>query len=175
MAPRMPLNWELIRLSFIAGLIVGITVCWRWQTQHSSSSAVESSLTNSFDIGSATFQQESQRFVKYDDADWIRLLLCPRGEYGPDIESHLGHSLTVYRNLREKGVPAQIARYVLPNAMGTRLIMKANLREWRHVVNLRTAKAAQPEMQDLAWQIYDQLVEAFPNIMYKATEAEEVR
>jgi thymidylate synthase (FAD) len=120
------------------------------------------------------FQQESQRFVKYDDAS-EDCFYVPDGEYGPDIEAQVGNALNVYKNMRKKGVPAQLARYVLPNSMGTRLIMKANLREWRHVVSLRTAKAAQPEMQELAWQIHDQLVEAFPNIMYKATEAEEVR
>lgn len=120
------------------------------------------------------FQQESQRFVKYDDADEDAFFI-PDGEYGPDIEAQAGYALTIYKNLREKGVPAQIARYVLPNAMSTRLIMKANLREWRHIVNLRTAKAAQPEMQDLMWQVYDQLCEVFPNVMYKATESEDAR
>jgi len=121
------------------------------------------------------FQQESQRFVKYDEADESDAFYVPTGEYGPDIEAQLGHALTVYKNLREKGVPAQMARYVLPNAMGTRLIMKTNLREWRHIVNLRTAKAAQPEMQELAWQIHDQLLDIFPNLMYNATTAEDIR
>ena len=121
------------------------------------------------------FQQESQRFVKYDDEDGTDCFYVPEGEYAPDIEAQLGFALTVYKNMREKGVPAQLARYVLPNAMGTRLIMKTNLREWRHIVNLRTAKAAQPEMQDVAWQIHDQLVDVFPNMMYNATEREEVR
>jgi thymidylate synthase (FAD) len=120
------------------------------------------------------FQQESQRFVKYDDASEESFYI-PDGEFGPDIEAQAGHALNIYKNLRQKGVPAQIARYVLPNAMGTRLIMKANVREWRHIVNLRTAKAAQPEMRELMLQVYDQLVDVFPNLMTGALNKEAVR
>lgn len=144
----------------------------------------------------ASFQQESQRFVKYEDENYSELFFVPEEleghevwvEYGDDyaqtrdpesgeeakdaVKDAYLQMLVLYKELRSNGVPAQIARYVLPNAMRTRLIMKANLREWRHIVNLRTDTAAQPEMQKLAWQIHDQLVDIFPNVMYNAVEGE---
>jgi thymidylate synthase (FAD) len=74
--------------------------------------------------------------------------------------------MELYRELRKKGVAPQIARYVFPNAMRTRLIMKTNVREWRHIIKLRTDKSAQPEMRELMLQVYDQLIDVFPNAMH---------
>lgn len=134
----------------------------------------------------ASFQQESQRFVKYDDADedmfyvpeelsgikWIEDeyhddgTLCDPGEYADEgMKRFYEMALTCYKEMRKEGVPPQVARYVLPNAMRTRLIMKTNIREWRHIIRLRLDKSAQPEMQELMQQIYDQLVDVFPNAM----------
>lgn len=119
----------------------------------------------------ASFQQESQRFVKYDNVD-DDVFYEP---YDPDDDNDAAWSgemadaydeaLRLYQRLREDGVPPQLARYVLPNAMRTRLIMKTNVREWRHICRLRLDKSAQPEMQELMVQIYDQLVDVFPNAM----------
>lgn len=43
----------------------------------------------------------------------------------------------------------QQAREVLPNALKTEIIMTANLREWRHIFNLRCSKAAHPQIRSL--------------------------
>ena len=91
------------------------------------------------------------------------------------LRSEYAEALGAYRVLRKAGVKAQLARYVLPNATVTRMVMKANLREWRHIVNLRTAPAAQPEMQELMVQVKEQLEDVFPHIMYKAAESDQIR
>jgi len=129
----------------------------------------------------ASYQQESQRYVKYEESEYGDLFYVPEVDSsGSDsinakIEAEYKEAFGAYKILREAGVKAQLARYVLPNATKTRLVMKANLREWRHIVNLRTSKAAQPEMQELMVQIKEQLEYVFPNIMYKATEGDEIR
>lgn len=115
----------------------------------------------------ASYQQESQRYVNYKDETAEALFVLP-----PEIENNsvasdqFYHTCTialgVYRDFIRDGGKKQIARYVLPNATRTRLIMKANFREWRHFLKLRCHKSAQPEMQTIAWQIHDQLVEKFP-------------
>lgn len=128
----------------------------------------------------ANFQQESQRYVKYEDVDAEELFVTP--DFNGDdtglsaaVRKEYEEALSAYRILRSAGVKAQLARYVLPNGTMTRLVMKANLREWRHIVNLRTAKAAQPEMRELALQIQEQLEDVFPRIMYKATDSDQIR
>jgi thymidylate synthase (FAD) len=117
----------------------------------------------------ASFQQESQRYVKYDEDNIDALFHIP-----PEIASDesakeifleaMESSLRAYRALRALEVKAQFARYVLPNATRTRIIMKANLREWRHVLLLRMHSSAQPEIQKIANLIWSQLNPHFPEI-----------
>ncbi len=113
----------------------------------------------------ASFQQESQRFVAYEDEDPRDLFFVPDGidedaiEY-MDIANFM--ALNSYKQLRRDSTNKQLSRYVLPNAMRTRMIMKANCREWRHILKLRMHTSAQPEMQVVANQIHDQLLAKFP-------------
>lgn len=128
----------------------------------------------------ASFQQESQRYVKYEDADPDELFYLPdvadaSGSLGEKILAEYREALGAYRILRAAGVKAQLARYVLPNATMTRMVMKANMREWRHIINLRTAPAAQPEMQEVAKMIEEQLLDIFPHIMYNVKGQEQIR
>lgn len=124
----------------------------------------------------ASFQQESQRFTKYDDETPEDLFYVPDEIIGSSMEDEyrqlMADTLTDYLNLKGIGQSSQIARYVFPNATRTRLIMKANVREWRHICGLRLDKSVQPEMRLLMRQIYDQLVEIYPNAMYGVLDGE---
>lgn len=123
----------------------------------------------------ASYQQESQRFVKYDDEKPEDLFYVPEfipEQWGEVMMAQNVTALENYKNARSQGMAPQLARYVLPNAMRTRLVMKTNLREWRHICKLRLDKSAQPEMRELMQQIYDQLVDIFPNVMYNAIDGE---
>lgn len=118
----------------------------------------------------ASYQQESQRYVKYDEEEPEDLFFVPDEVVGAGAEAQavfeaaMWSSLNAYKRLKALGVKSQIARYVLPNATRTRVIAKMNLREWRHVLKLRMHKSAQPEMRDIANQIHDILVDLFPEV-----------
>ena len=43
----------------------------------------------------------------------------------------------------------QEARSVLPNSLKTEVIVTTNLREWRHILKLRTAKDAHPQIREI--------------------------
>jgi thymidylate synthase (FAD) len=135
-----------------------------------------------------SYQQESQRFVKYDNVDAEDLFYMPdeiddeKQEY-PYGDIYAGtakdmvynsyfDALALYKQMRGKGVAPQIARYVLPNATRTNLIVKGNLRSWRHICKLRMDRSAQPEMQVVVGQIYEQLLDLFPNAMYGVLDGE---
>lgn len=118
----------------------------------------------------ASYQQESQRYVKYDEEEPGELFYLP-----PEVEAAgeeavaaywdaVEYSLTVYKRLKVAGVKSQIARYVLPNATRARIVVKMNLRELRHVLKLRMHKSAQPEMRDIATQMHDILMGLFPEV-----------
>ncbi len=48
----------------------------------------------------------------------------------------------------EKWTPGQ-ARSILPNSLKTEVVMTANVREWRHILKLRTSKKAHEQMREL--------------------------
>ena len=58
-----------------------------------------------------------------------------------------------YLYLRSRAMTPESARGVLPNDMSVRVIVKANLREWRHFFDLRCAPAAYPQMRELALEM----------------------
>jgi len=125
----------------------------------------------------ASFQQESQRYVKYELTDSQDLFFLP-----PEldktqaliVEKAYEDALTSYSKLKTLGVKSQLARYVLPNGTRTRIIMKANLREWRHFLKLRTHSSAQPEMQVIAWDIYHILYPLYPEVFADVANGERV-
>lgn len=79
-----------------------------------------------------------------------------------------------YKDLIEKGATAEEARIVLPLCLKTEIVMTANLREWRHFLNLRAADAtgkAHIQIKELAvpllMELHDKLPELFEDIFQK--------
>lgn len=71
---------------------------------------------------------------------------------------------TAYFNMLNFGCSPQEARAVLPNSLKTEVVMTANLREWRHFFNLRTAPAAHPQMREVAKMLLKQMREMAPGV-----------
>lgn len=69
-----------------------------------------------------------------------------------------------YLTLRAGGARPEEARSILPNSLKTEIFVTMNLREWRHFLKLRTAKAAHPQMREVALKIYQILVEKLPAV-----------
>lgn len=55
-------------------------------------------------------------------------------------------------------VPPQWARAVLPTCLKTEIAATMNFREWRHVLKLRLAEDAHPQIRDLASLVLDELL-----------------
>jgi len=129
----------------------------------------------------ASYQQESQRFVEYGEEDPEDLFYTPDGLGTEDDELHyrlyVENALMEYNYLRSQGVSKQLARYVLPNATRTRIIVKMNLREWRHVLKLRCHPSAQPEMREVMFQVLAILLNRYPEVFTDVEKeiADEVR
>jgi len=51
-----------------------------------------------------------------------------------------------YKDMLKRGASPQAARAVLPLALATTITITANIREWRHIFNLRCDSAAHPDM-----------------------------
>lgn len=69
---------------------------------------------------------------------------------------------TQYMALIEQGAKPQEARSVLPNSLMTEVYTTANLREWRHIFNLRCSKAAHPQIAELMLPLLAAVNELIP-------------
>lgn len=67
-----------------------------------------------------------------------------------------------YFDLLAQGRSPQEARAVLPNSLKTEVVMTANIREWRHFLELRTSKAAHPQMREVALILLKELQDKVP-------------
>lgn len=106
----------------------------------------------------ASYSQESTRYVKYDDIEFIP------GEKLRDsnLEELLSKAEFAYKFLTDYGLKPEEARDILPNATATTLVMTMNFRELRHFLKLRLDKAAHPQIRELAGMILEILKEKYP-------------
>ena len=99
----------------------------------------------------ASFSQQSQRYVTLGE---VKAVLPPAVSADPQKAARFQEKLediwAFYRELVEDGVAAEDARYILPNACETKLVVSMNARELRHFFRLRLCRRAQWEIRDLA-------------------------
>ena len=112
----------------------------------------------------ASFTVESTRYVKYDELKFISPFKDdPVGD--TFLLMDMGTAEKAYLGWLQSGATPEQARAVLPLCLATELYMTANLRELRHILKLRTDKAAHPQMRVVAGQILDILREKIPVIV----------
>ncbi|MDR1039461.1 MAG: FAD-dependent thymidylate synthase [Deltaproteobacteria bacterium] len=108
----------------------------------------------------ASFSQESQRYTKYADEDSLDFRMPeltnmddPHHYWRCQFNSVYVRAHRVYLEAVNRGIKPQMARLVLPNAAMTKLFTTMNLRQWRHVIALRTSEAADDEIRELCLEI----------------------
>ena len=106
----------------------------------------------------ASYSQESTRYVKYDDIEFIPGEGLKKS-YAGDMLSRIEEA---YRFLIDQEFKPEEARDILPNATATTLVMTMNFRELRHFLKLRLDKAAHPQIRELAGMILEILKEKYP-------------
>ncbi len=102
----------------------------------------------------ASYSQESTRYCNYGKAGeltFIQPCFFPEGsdQYRVWAEA-MEAAEHAYLALLCDGASPQEARRVLPNSLKTEIVVTMNLREWRHFLKLRTAKAAHPQIREIA-------------------------
>lgn len=137
------------------------------------------------------FSQESTRYVRYNSdmefikpvwcsdqvlgvhsIDWINLIGTRlEGQINPELPSaenvwfwNQATTERDYCNLLDCGWKPEQAREVLPNSLKTEIVCTAPLSEWRHMLRLRTSKAAHPQMRALMEPVLSDLKEELPDL-----------
>lgn len=102
----------------------------------------------------ASFCVESQRYNRYDLSgdDWY---VVPPEIENSDMERKafrfvVNECADMYMAMLNEGIKPEDARYLLPEATKTNLVMTCNVRELFHILDMREDKAAQWEIRDLA-------------------------
>jgi len=75
-----------------------------------------------------------------------------------------------YQQLIMRGMKPQFARGVLPIDLKTEIVHTANLREWRHIFNMRCAKTAHPQIRELMLGVLSEFNQCIPVIFEDIAE-----
>ena len=114
----------------------------------------------------ASYSQRSQRYVAERQFHFV---VPPSIAQHPTAEALFTHMMgdiqQVYDYLVEAGIPAEDARYVLPNATTTQLIVTMNARSLLHFFSERLCSTAQWEIRQLAQAMLAEAKKISPIIM----------
>ncbi len=73
-------------------------------------------------------------------------------------------ALQLYLRMLEEGIPAEDARYIIPQAIGSGIIVTMNARELLHFFSLRMCTRAQWEIRALAWLMWREAFRVHPRL-----------
>ena len=117
----------------------------------------------------ASYSQESTRYANYSQEKFGKEITVIRpffwAENSPQCAEWLAamkQAETHYLNLIELGARPEEARSVLPTGLKTEVVMSCNIREWRHVLDLRCSKASHPQMREVMLPLLREFHERVP-------------
>jgi len=114
----------------------------------------------------ASFSQQSQRYITVKRLG-ERIVIPPTVKDENVVRKFIEKSSTTYEKLVEKSVPKEDARFFLPNATETSLLMTMDGKALAHFFGLRCCNRAQWEIRSLADSLLEQVREVEPEIFDK--------
>lgn len=124
-----------------------------------------------------SFAQESTRYCNYSKDKFGNELTFVKPEWFDrfPIDKEYKYKVSLFRSLCDyseaeyfalikAGLKPEDARCVLPLSLATKLVMTTNYAEWRHILKLRTAKSAHPQMRALMIPLLEELQKTIPVI-----------
>lgn len=113
----------------------------------------------------ASFIQRSQRYVDEEGCGFVAPETVRRNAKALKIYvDFMKHARKTYGLLRGLGLRKEDARFVLPNAAESEIVVTANFREWRHIISIRGDRAAQWEIRELIIRILAVLRKKAPDV-----------
>jgi thymidylate synthase (FAD) len=112
-----------------------------------------------------SFIQQSQRYV---DESHFNFIEPDSVKKNPEAHSvfidFMDRAKEVYSHLQRMKIKKEDARYVLPNAVESQIVVSANFREWRYIISLRGKAQAQWEIRRVAIEILKILKKHSPTV-----------
>ena len=118
----------------------------------------------------ASYNQQSQRYVKFGEG--LDVVIPPEISKNKDaVATFLSaryECYQAYKKLLDCGIKAEDARYILPNAASSNIVITMNARELLHFFSLRCCNRAQWEIRSLAWHMLKLCKEVAPTVFKNA-------
>jgi thymidylate synthase (FAD) len=113
----------------------------------------------------ASFSQQSQRYVRAEDFDYVIPPKVKIKKAAKEIyEKQISEAAAAYKKLVGLGIDKEDARFLLPNAAETKIVVTMNARELLHFFELRLCNRAQWEIRVLAYKMLQAVKPLAPNI-----------
>jgi len=109
-----------------------------------------------------SFSQESQRYVSLDKGGWYPIVpsaIASKTQARQIADETWRAIERGYEQLRELGIRKEDARYLLPNATSTTIMVSGSIAAWRDVFGQRCAPDAQWEIRDVANAMKSMLID----------------
>ncbi len=109
-----------------------------------------------------SFSQESQRYVSLDKGGWYPIVpsaIASKTQARQIADETWRAIERGYEQLRELGIRKEDARYLLPNATSTTIMVSGSIAVWRDVFRQRCAPDAQWEIRDVANAMKSMLID----------------
>ncbi|NEZ47818.1 FAD-dependent thymidylate synthase [Clostridium niameyense] len=116
----------------------------------------------------ASYSHQSQRYVDGNNFDFIVPKTWEEKASSDWIKLYKKDIKRLYNYLIELGVPKEDARYILPNATTSNIVVTMNLRSLRHFYDERSCIHAQWEIREMANKMMAEVKEIIPFADYKA-------
>lgn len=107
------------------------------------------------------YSVESQRYVSQENAQFVMPPEIRKRGLEVVFEDMCKFCLRSYQEMMDRGIKKEDARYILPEATATNLIITYNFRGLRHLLRMRCDKKAQWEIRDLAYKIKKAVAEKY--------------
>lgn len=119
----------------------------------------------------ASYDQESQRFSSASREGFVTPpTIQSNSEALRVYEQALKSAYEAFEKLLSLGIPKEDARYVLPSAIKTKLVMTVSAKSLMHIVWQRTAIQAQWEIRKLVHMMYELARDATPELWNQIIE-----
>lgn len=113
----------------------------------------------------ASYTQESQRYVSaLQNGYIIPFEIAKVSKYRKAYQDFMRQSTRFYQELVAQGFKKEDARFILPQGIGTRLLVTMNMRELRHFLDLRLDRKAQWEIRGVALDVLLGILKREPNL-----------
>jgi thymidylate synthase (FAD) len=116
-----------------------------------------------------SFEQQSQRYVRFTGKNEERLEFVMPDSWRDagrekEFEGLMAEITRVYREAVAAGIPAEDARFVLPNAAPTNFQIMVNFAELLHIADLRLCTRAQWEIRQMVAKMRAELMRKIPEL-----------